>query len=1042
MSQAVANKTFTASVDANPPRRGVLACGTALLLFCAYWVYSKTVTPLVLPPSIESPEKLIDTGERLGPTLRNLEIAKEHLPQVKWAGKAKYQLRTSNSYVFAEEAKPVDAKNGIRFKPFAMVWMQKGRKPGEPPITITSDSAYVRFASKFGIKHPKPGRVIGGSLDGNVEIRGPNGMRVWGRDFAFSEASMKMWSDAPVRFAHGPHRGRAHGIQCELLSYEGPRDPDRIAVNGIQSVRLIKDVVMNLVFEDGKTPGRRRDDKTRKPRAAGSKSKKKPVLVKVQCDGNFNFGVQTNVATFEDDVSVFRPTEPNKFDVLKCDLLTLIFEPDEKKPPPKPQPGDEDQFQGMNGKLTFRRMRAKVRRPDRKVLLISEANQLTTYCDDLIYDAQTRVAVLTDPQQVRVLQDSGEMRSPKITLLQDKHGTVKSVWCQGAGWLRHYDKRTRKLDLTARWERELKKFPDPDSDLDIIDLRKNAVVLQPKDNSTLKAQSIRLWVDRRKKSDSVKPSKQAPIELAAGEEPERDRIRLRRMLALTDVTLVNPKMEAKTKRLEAWFEQAEPGAGQPALPKHSRSHLIRATHRKVNSSAGPVIQPRSQPARQGFYAVEGSDGKTPAGAKPKGARSRETFSENDGPMKLTADLIQARIVQGAGRDDSQVKEVKAFGRVKVTQEHEEDDEPLLITGNKLHIVNRSADDQVLHVYGEPAHIRDRGRHMQGGNVHLDRGKNLSWVDGPGLLEIPVDRDFEGNKLPEPRLLDVWWKKHMTFDGERAKFRGGVRSALADSRMRCGEMDVYMSQRVSFTDKNRKKEAQIHSVVCSGIVDFDSYLYVDDKLMEMRRGRFVKFTMNQTNGNTAAEGPGHIVLWRRGGGKRASLTPFATAKANAPAKTEKKEWEYTRIDFAGRSLGNSKQRFNTFHDRVRIVYGPVDRLPHTIDADDLPKDGGWMRSKSLQVTQYEKTATRPAYVTLLAKGNAELEGRKFHGRADSISYDESKGLYLLRSMGRNSTMWRQLTVGGKPDRADARSMKFIPAENRLELERTTSLQGLR
>ena len=129
--------------------------------------------------------------------------------------------------------------------------------------------------------------------------------------------------------------------------------------------------------------------------------------------------------------------------------------------------------------------------------------------------------------------------------------------------------------------------------------------------------------------------------------------------------------------------------------------------------------------------------------------------------------------------------------------------------------------------------------------------------------------------------------------------------------------------------------------------------------------------------------------------------------------------------------------------MRIVYGPVERPPHTIDADALPKDGGWMRSKMLQITQHEETKTAPSYVTLLAQGNAELDGRKFHGRADRISYDESQGLYILKSLGkRQATIWRQTQVGGEESRSDAQRMEFIPSRNRLKLDRTTSLNGLR
>ena len=53
------------------------------------------------------------------------------------------------------------------------------------------------------------------------------------------------------------------------------------------------------------------------------------------------------------------------------------------------------------------------------------------------------------------------------------------------------------------------------------------------------------------------------------------------------------------------------------------------------------------------------------------------------------------------------------------------------------------------------------------------------------------------------------------------------------------------------------------------------------------------------------------------------------------------------------------------------------------------------------------------ITLLATGSARLEGQTFHALADEISYDESKGLYMLKSFGdRESMLWREAQPGGE------------------------------
>jgi len=160
------------------------------------------------------------------------------------------------------------------------------------------------------------------------------------------------------------------------------------------------------------------------------------------------------------------------------------------------------------------------------------------------------------------------------------------------------------------------------------------------------------------------------------------------------------------------------------------------------------------------------------------------------------------------------------------------------------------------------------------------------------------------------------------------------------------------------------------------------------------------------------------------------------------KSKPAGWEYLRITFDGKTIGNTRQQFGTFHDNVHVLYGPVTRPLETIDPDALPADGGWMRSRSLRFEQHAGKGKRPGYVTLLAQGNAELEGRSFHAQADFITFDESKGLYLLRSSGRrNATIWRQKHIGDNPSEVHAQQMKFWPAINQLKLDRATGLDGI-
>jgi hypothetical protein len=89
-----------------------------------------------------------------------------------------------------------------------------------------------------------------------------------------------------------------------------------------------------------------------------------------------------------------------------------------------------------------------------------------------------------------------------------------------------------------------------------------------------------------------------------------------------------------------------------------------------------------------------------------------------------------------------------------------------------------------------------------------------------------------------------------------------------------------------------------------------------------------------------------------------------------------------------------------------VYGPVRDWKHEIDPDrvDLgPAEGGWMKCSELTLTQHEKTETAAAYSEVLGKGNVQIDGRGFSGVADQVTYDESKGQYILKSVNRGLAM---------------------------------------
>lgn len=94
----------------------------------------------------------------------------------------------------------------------------------------------------------------------------------------------------------------------------------------------------------------------------------------------------------------------------------------------------------------------------------------------------------------------------------------------------------------------------------------------------------------------------------------------------------------------------------------------------------------------------------------------------------------------------------------------------------------------------------------------------------------------------------------------------------------------------------------------------------------------------------------------------------------------------------------------------------------------------MKCDTLEVNQ-----TPNEKVQLLGLGNTWLEGRGFSGRADEVSFDEAKGLYVLRSFNRHATIWREKGPGVHEPQ-HAQRLEFIPALNMVKVTHATSAEG--
>lgn len=1042
-----------------------------------WWLYALIVTPRIAPPILAHTRRAtVDPDEiPIEVTDGNTEDARRYLPDAPWAEQAKVQLRLARASIYSNSSKPIDeSERTYEFRPFAMIMFDQTESdendsvaPLKQPITLIAESGLVQFASKFDPVTQKPGRVIGGKLEGVVTVAGPDGLTFKGHNVFFNEEVMQILTDEPVEFTYQKHRGNSdHGLRVDLIRAEGPPKPDQLlTVGGFRRVLLRGHVEMDLATDR--------------------------ESVHVACDEGFDFNLQSLVASFKINVNVSRPTGPGEaFLLKKCQYLDLLLEdgssdashgsqhthdaptvplvrsnanePSEvhaeqrlndtaNQASPKKVASNNGTGIGASSSWTMKQLRAS---STNRMELESQHDDVTAFMTNLVYDVASQTAVLKDADAVFIRQQKTgtELRCPELTFVHGAGGDILSALGRGKGWIRRGAPEAEQPEFWAQWSSHFRMLQQPGTNLDWLELNGRAIAKQPAKKSGLAGEVIRLCFDRVTSRNSIRKTSAAEIggkataatvrvnkaaakTVADTSVDDSSQFRPRQLQAFNNVVVISPQGKAETKQLHVVFEEAAP---------------LSANFAKIESKSNS--RRRVQPASRRTTDGKNKDSLDFLNEGLPESESTAIPAKNSEPFQLMADSIRATVRLPSGpagnetataSDASDLLEVITEGSVDLQQSHGDDQDPLHVTGQRVHLENKEGNGQVVHVIGQPAVVRDRGFDIEGNDIFLDQNTNKTWINGSGALRLPVKNDFSGKALQSPSLLTVWWKEKMDFDGQSANFYDDVKAALNDSRLQCEGMEVVLTQRILFSGgQNKVPAAEVRQVVCKEGVEIDHSQYVEKELSEMQRGHVAQLTLNLKSGHTEAIGPGTISLWRPGRGKRAALAPRAIAQANRPLESDVANWEFTRVNFSGAMKGNLNERETTFNDRVRIVYGPVSRPLDVIDPDvHLPKDGGEMECNSLTIEQLQDPNSTKKYIGLTAEGNAKLEGRSFYAQADAISFDESKELYTLRSIGsRQVTIWRQAAPGGEYSSASAKSMQFIPSQNLLKSDKTTGIRG--
>jgi hypothetical protein len=905
-------------------------------------------------------------------------------------------------------------------------------QPGRTLVLRAPQGAVLEFDEPLDLRQGRLARLIGGSLRGQVTIRGTptaagaeDDVEIVTRDIELDELEVR--TGEMVQFRYGRSSGSGRGLAARLRPRPGGTGPSAGPgpgpdkgpnIGGVDSIRLDRDVKMRIEgVAGGMLPGAAPPAVAPPPAAAADQPAAPPVLV--TCRGAMCLNVSANVITLEDHVDVIRAAADGATEQLSCDLLAIVLAR-------KPKTADQGPAAARGG-LEPVEIQAK----GTPVVARSTGGQLEARAARLGYEIATRRILLDGEEPVSLVARGSEMEARKIDYMPGAAGEPGTLMAIGPGWIRMRSEKSPPAQ--ARWQQWLRMRPDGAGH--VVSLAGDADVTV-ETQGRLSAAEMHLWLD------VVKGSRPAPADPAAG--PDLSGVRPSRLLARGMVEADAEEVAARTDRLELWFRTIEPPpppAPAPAPPPGA----VAAAPAPSSPAAPPPPVPAAAPAPAPV-----------AAPPPPPPRTR-------GKMIASAALVRGQVTLAP--KGNEVDEMSMEGQVHLVEQ------PLAppaagavaepgieIRGDQMQLSRATGPDAKAIVSGRPAVVKGRGIDLEGPMVEFDRGHNRLAVDGAGRLSLPMAAgagalesfSMTGGSAPaappgEPGRLDVTWQGRLDFDGQKARFIDTVIAKGASAELRSGSLDVIFDRPFEFAagDSPRGgKQPDVARIACGAGVKLESES-VDDVGEKSTEQLFVRdLVIDRVSGDVTGSGPGRLTSTRAGQPPQMSLPagPQGQAVAAQPvaATPRGRELTYLGVDFQRGLRGNLHRRTMEFHQRVEAIWGPIARRGDRLDphaAGGLPEGAVTIDCDVLGVGQAPPMPGRQrSSIELGAGGNVLVEGESFTARSARLTWSEAKDLLVFEGDGRSDAqLFRQLKAGSQPSTASAGKILYWRGLNRVDVE---------
>jgi hypothetical protein len=926
----------------------------------------------------------------------------------------------------------------------------------------------------------------------------------------YEESTAKIWTNGFVKLLDKqthPHPTSisGHGMEM-LLTKEQPANNKQQAakapkakndMSGVERIELKKTVEMHLYTDansgflsgPGKSNGKSNgNDSARQAPTGERQADQETSHIMITTEGPFVYEKSKELARFEsppgkqnahfpDRVLVRR--EPlrgdmsdqwdKKYDQIVCDYLTLKFA---RESPPATAKNSKS---NAGPKIESAQATA---RQGAEVVVLSDSENLECHCQQLDYfapveaeDRGARTLLRGDP--LRAAKDGHKITSATLELISaNQKGFGQQMLADGPGQVDLFDPSpdpasgdgSPKGYVThARWKSRLTqtKTKEGSRDLDLLTLDEDAVFIDDEHQQQMFGQRLQVWLES---SDSA--AKMTPSEAGRESTPGGPRQKPVKVEAFNRVKAISPDFRIDARdHLIIRFEDTA----------YNRSTAAREDFTTIPSQPAPPAQRLPSVANGGNPASastpQAAIQNTPSVPSPPNAsagsplslgitfparQGQETAKEKEKPKRpinLSANDVAVDVLRGADKND--LKELLAVGNVYVHQDGENPtDKGVNIEGDTLSLAH-FAEGDIIKVFGEykegeskkGAALQLDETYLSGPKVTIDQKTNRAVVEGAGVMSMPSNTTFSGDKPLRPGArLTVHWSRDMLFDGQEAEFRGedyGVVAYQDDSTLQCHFLQVTLDRRVSLKEGQKgEQKAKVDKVLANAS---NAVVCVLEKTKDskgwpqVQRLLCTTLAVDNTENQLNASGPGSAAAlqYETGGDLDSGKT---TKQAKDSAKSPQQM--LTQVNYQGQMFSKQQtesSRWTRFLNRVTVLHVPANTLEPKLDK--LPKDGLMLTCDKLTVVEQKRRDGSKSQV-MEADMNVSCQANDLFFRAEKAIFDKSEDTITLRgSPGNPATVSRQAGGPGSAYKTNqGQTIRYNRKTNELNIDGANVLSG--